>query len=305
MRFEEYLYAAQETALLNLIGRWNPQDETTSIPKIFHEKLLSQVRDFSLVGGMPEAVQRFISQKNFLGYHSIHQSILDTYRSDFGKFHKRVPIERIERVFSAIPTQIGKKWVHARINAEEKAKAIDQALDLLCKAKVAHRVYHSSGNGVPLAAEQKDNLFKILFLDIGLVNSQLGLRITDLVDSHSFAHIHEGVLAEQWIGQHLLDLRDLSQPPIVFYWVREKTGSLAEVDYLIQQGARVYPVEVKAGPSSKVKSLQVFLSEKHKNSPIGIHFSNNFPHWNSSKNILELPFYLVEQVPRILNLIKK
>lgn len=303
MRFEEYLYALKKRSLLDLIAQWNPYDLKTALPPIFHEQLLAHVRDFSLVGGMPEALQKFIFDRNFLECHTAHQSILDTYRSDFGKFHKRVPLDRIERVFNSISAQIGKKWVHSRISAEEKAKAIDQALHLLCQAKVAHRIYHSSGNGIPLASEQKDNLFKVLFLDIGLMNSQLGLRITDLIDPQSFAKIHTGALAEQWIGQHLLDLREPSQPPNLFYWVREKAGSLAEIDYLIQQGARIYPVEVKAGSSSKIKSLQVFLLEKQKTSPIGIHFSSHPPYYHSNKKILELPFYLVEQLPRILKIL--
>ncbi len=133
---------------------------------------------------------------------------------------------------------------------------------------------------------------------------QLGMKITDLTELDAIARINEGAIAEQWIGQHLLDLRMNSQPPELYYWVREKAGSMAEVDYIIQNGMQIYPIEVKAGASSRAKSLQVFLNEKKK-SPIGIHFSTNPARFDPKHRILELPFYMVEQVPRILTMLQK
>ncbi len=302
MDFEEYLRGIEENSMLELIRNWQPRDPKTDIPEVFHERLLSHVRDFSIVGGMPEAVHRFASSRDFLGCESVHRSILETYRSDFGKFRKRIPLERLERIFDAIPLQVGKKWVHARINPHEKALALETALEALCKAKVAHPIFHSSGNGVPLAAERKDNLYKVIFMDVGLMGIQLGLRITDLIEPEKLTRVNEGAVAEQWIGQQLLNLRSPSETPSLYYWVREKSGSMAEVDYLIQYGTHVFPIEIKAGLSSKSKSLQVFLSEK-KNSPFGIHFSLNpisTTQLNSKLKLLELPFYLVGQLPRIL-----
>lgn len=297
MQFEEYLLALGESSVLQLLSNWQPQ---APLSEVIHNRLISHVRDFSVVGGMPEAVQRFILSKDFLAVESIQRNILETYRNDFNKFRKKVPIERLERVFNAIPSQVGKKWIHARVNPNEKAHMIDAALDALCKAKIAHRVYHSSGNGVPLAAEQKDNLYKVLCLDVGLMSVQLGLRISHLVDSESIVRVNEGAIAEQWIGQHLLDHRLLMQPPQLFYWVREKAGSMAEVDYLIPQDMKVIPVEVKAGSSSKAKSLQVFLNEKDR-SWVAVHFSVNVGRYLKDKKILELPFYLVGQLSRILD----
>jgi predicted AAA+ superfamily ATPase len=300
MRFEEYLLGQNEKPLLDLIRHWKPGHSEIDIPEIFHEKLMFHVRDFSLVGGMPEAINRFSRNRDFLGCGSVQRAILDTYRNDFAKFRKRIPLERIEKVFTAVPGQVGNKWVHSRVSTHEKAHAIEVALEALCKAKVAHQVFHSSSNGVPLSAEQKDNLYKVLFIDVGLMGAQFGLQITDLVDSFSFERVNEGALAEQWVGQHLLDLRMSSRMPQLHYWVREKAGSMAEVDYIIEYGAQVIPVEVKAGSSVRAKSLQVFLSEKKK-SQVGVHLSKNPAKYDQNRRILELPFYLVEQIPRILN----
>lgn len=301
MSFEEYLLAQGEDSLLGLLRNWRPDLPEVDIPAPFHDRLLSHVRDFSLVGGMPEAVSRFSPDRDFLGCESVQRAILETYRQDFSKFRKRIPLERLDRVFAAIPREISKKWVHARVSPHDKAASVENALDALCKAQVAHRVFHSSGNGVPLAAEQKDNLYKVLFIDVGLMGIQLGLRITDLTDIQSLLRVNEGAVAEQWIGQHLLYLRPLAEAPQLFYWVREKAGAMAEVDYLYAEGSRVYPVEVKAGSSSRAKSLQVFLSEKPK-APLGIHFSLEPAELRRDQRILRLPFYLVEQLPRILTL---
>lgn len=306
MGFEEYLLALNEGSLLDFIKEWRPGDSNTDIPGIFHDRLLSHVRDFSLIGGMPESIYRFMPDRSFIRCEEAQRSIIETYRNDFGKYRKRIPLERLERVFDEIPAQVGKKWVHARIHSTEKAQALDAALQALCYAKVGHRVFHSSGNGVPLSAEKKDNLFKVLFLDVGLMGVLLGLRVSDLLDVSQFERVNEGAIAEQWIGQHLLALGPSLQAPQLFYWVREKAGSMAEVDYLFQEGPYVIPVEVKAGSSSRAKSLQVFLSEKKK-TPLGIHFSTNQTRFQArsdgQKRILELPFYMVEQVPRLLSLV--
>ncbi len=296
--FEEYLGALGESALLNLLREWNPDLPETWIPEVFHQKLGSYVRDFSLVGGMPEAINAFLPSRDFLRTAQVQRSLLDTYKNDFAKYRRRTPIERLDRVFGAIPSQIGKKWVHARVSQHERAAAVQSTLDLLCMAKVAHCVFHTSGNGVPLAAEKKDQIFKLVFLDVGLAGNQLGLRAVDVLDLQTFARVNEGALAEQWIGQHLLEIRAFSENPELFYWVREKAGSMAEVDYLFTCGPRVIPVEVKSGPTSRAKSLQVFLDEK-KNPKFGVLFSPRVARWLPQLRVLELPFYLVGQLSRI------
>lgn len=302
MRFEEFLLAQEQSSLLlEWVRSWSPPSTSAdATPEALHLRLLEHARDFSLVGGMPEAVARFSPRRNFLEAASAQRAILETYRQDFGKYRRRIPLDRLDRVFRAIPAQISRKWVHSRVNAGEKARATEAALEALCMAKVAHRVFHASGNGLPLGAERKDNLHKTLFLDVGLVGLQLGLDVTALADPAAFARVNEGSMAEQWIGQHLLDLRPLSQAPELYYWVREKTGALAEVDYLVSHGTQVIPVEVKAGATSRAKSLQVFMTEK-KQTPLGVQFHASPGRLDRERRILQLPFYLVEQLPRILS----
>jgi len=301
MRFEEFLEAMPDgQPLLQWLRTFSLKESATHIPEPLHHRLLGHCRNFSLVGGMPEAIERFRADSDFLAAESAQRSILETYQQDFGKYRRRIPHDRIQKLFQSLPAQVGKKWVHARINPDDKAQATDQALDALCRAGVAHRVHHSSGNGVPLMAEEKTNLFKVLFLDIGLMGRSLGLRASDLVEPESFERVNEGALSEQWIGQHLLDLRPMAAAPRLHYWVREKTGALAEVDYLLTQGPKVFPVEVKSGATTRRKSLEVFLSEKP-GSPFGLHISTRPAAWVDQKRILALPHYLIEQTPRLIS----
>ncbi|MBI4606137.1 MAG: ATP-binding protein [Planctomycetes bacterium] len=296
MDFEELLFARGDGAWVELLRAWKPGDAgVQAAVEPFHGRLLEAVRDYGWVGGMPEAVSCYAQERDFLAIERVHRSTLDSFREDFAKYRRRVPLERLQRLFVEIPAQLGRKWVHARVEPGARAEAVNSALGALCAARVAHRVCHSSGNGIPLAAERKERSFKVLFLDVGLAGAQLGLRITDLAGAEALFRVNEGALAEQWIGQHLLDLRPAYAAPELYHWAREKRGSEAEVDFLWAHGARVVPVEVKAGKRGKLKSLRVFMDEKR--SKLGVRFSTLLP--SLEGNVLHLPFYLVEELPRL------
>ncbi len=295
-RFEDFLDACGDSALLELLCHAQP-GELQSLNTVVHQQLLSRAREFSLVGGMPEAIARYTSRESgdLLGSSAVQDSILQTTQEDFAKYRRRVPMERLLRIFQSLPTQVGRKWIHARINPDDRAQASDAALELLCLARVACRVRHSAGNGLPLEAETNDRFFKVLFLDVGLMQRLLQTppALSDWV------RVNEGAIAEQWVCQHLLDLRADFEKPALHYWVREKAGAQAEVDALLPWNGTVIPVEIKAGPSGKVRSLRVFLDE-HPRSPFGVHFSTEPLLWDPRHRILRVPLYAVEQLYRVM-----
>ncbi len=290
--FTEFLEAKRETMLLERIRSWRPGE---IFSETLHERGLRAAREFARVGGMPEAVRHHVTHpEDFDGISRIHRALLTGYREDFHKYHRRVPIERLQHLFEQLPREIGRKWVHARVESDAKAGQVSNALKLLERSGLCQLVRHSGGNGVPLGAEVDPRIFKPLFLDVGLVSSALGLRGIDIQD---LSLVNEGAVAEQWVGQELLHLRPSYEPPSLFYWMREKTGSLAEVDYLFTEGPSVYPVEVKAGKTGRLRSLQLFLKEKPK-AKLGIRIFGGLPEWEQP--ILHLPFYLTSEIPRIL-----
>lgn len=317
MSFEEFLVAQGKNSLVSFLRDYSFPDQ---VPDYFHTTLLEELRVYSFIGGMPEAVAAFAQNQDFLRCDQVQKSLLLTYREDFNKYRNRIPLERLHLLFDAIPREVGKKLVYSRLSDRERSEALGNALDLLCMANICHKVHHSSGNGIPLGAEVDPRRFKVLFIDVGLLSSSLGIRLGELMQTLDLLRIHEGSIAEQLIGQQLLYLNPSYMRPELYYWVREKAGSMAEVDYLIAHGSQVAPVEVKAGKSGKLKSLRIFMEAKK--SHLGIHFSAEQPgleQFNkeqvsgkpgpkdpgdqqvNKKTLLHLPLYLVGQTYRILD----
>ncbi|MCU0285051.1 MAG: DUF4143 domain-containing protein [Acidobacteria bacterium] len=175
-------------------------------------------------------------------------------------------------------------------------------MELLIKAGVATRIIHSSGQGVPLAAAAKEEIFKIFFLDIALSQSVLGSDSTSWLLDPRINFINKRGLTEAFVGQELLAYSTPDRKTDLFYWQREERASNAEVDYLIQENDIIIPIEVKSGGAGHLKSLRLFLDE-HGKSPYGVRFSvSNF---FTDNDIRTYPLYaVVKLVSQASNLIR-
>lgn len=306
MTFEEFLTALGEEALVDFMGGWQLHAE---FPCPFHEKLLSYLRTFMVIGGMPSSVRAYCEDGHIADVLRVQQNILQTFADDFTRYRKRINAGRLRKVFSSMPSLIGRKLKYVNIDRNEKARDLADCVNLLEMARIMHKVRHSSGNGLPLAAEADDHDFKPLFLDCGLVCSALGLQLTELQLAEDLALVNDGALCEQFIGQHLLYQQPSYIKPDLFYWNREKRGSAAEVDYLFPYEGQVLPIEIKAGKTGTLRSLHVFLREKRSHS--ALRFNSDLPSKfeigaNAAAdatmvtNLISLPLYLVEQWPRLI-----
>ena len=297
MDIEEFLMAQGQERLVNFLATFSLDD---SIPESIHQKLLYYVKLFWIIGGMPAAVKRFCDSGELNEALREHEIILQTYEDDFGKYRKRIYPQRLRKVFRRLPALLGGKLKYVNIDPDERSRELADSLNLLELARIFYRVRHSSGNGVPLGAEAKENDFKPLFLDAGLVATSLGLNLVKLEMVDDLLMINKGAMAEQFIGQHLLYDRPAYEKPQLFYWNREKKGSSAEVDYLIAHENQVVPVEIKAGTTGSLKSLQVFIAEKK--APVALRFNTMQPSCLRQKTvtIISLPLYLVGQTKRLL-----
>ena len=157
---------------------------------------------------------------------------------------------------------------------------------------------------MPLGAEADDRNFKVFFLDVGLACRALGLQIDNLEKLDELFLVNRGALCEQAIAQNLLHGGDSWTKPEAFYWTRESLNSTAEVDFLAQLGSRILPVEVKAGKTGRLKSLQLFLSEK--NSPAALRFNTDKPSValikgeGTASKLVSLPLPFVGQFSRLV-----
>ena len=273
LTFEEFLISDGSVEReLELIRKWTPGG---SFPLAAHRRLVDLLRQFMVVGGMPEAVDVFLTSRDILEVGKVHSSILNTYRDDFAKYASGEELLTLRRVFDWVPARAGDKVIYSQISPYLKARKVRDAIELLTGARVIFPVMHSSGNGVPLNAESRPSVFKLYFLDAGLMSNMTGIVHISSEQVLNSEFVNSGRLAEQFIAQHLLFRGPSFEFPSLHYWLREGKISNAEVDFLIHEKGRVIPVEVKAGTSGRLKSLMRFMQEK--NSSLAVRFDMNPP----------------------------
>lgn len=272
MNFIEFLEAQKQQKLIDLITNFS-WDET--FPLSAHERLLVLLRDFLIVGGMPEAVSAFSNRKNLDDVIDIHLAIIETYQDDFAKYAGYSQLSKIQNVFQYVPQAIGNKVKYSNIDPHSQAREIKAAIDLLVKAGVIIKVNHSNASGLPLGAGINPKIYKLYFLDTGLINTMCGTKHLNLEMLQNMRFINEGNIAEQFIAQHLLYAGRLNSTPELFYWLREGKSRNAEVDFITIVDGEIIPIEVKAGKSGTLKSLHQFINWK--NSRTALRFDLNMP----------------------------
>lgn len=258
LSFSEFLLAA-DPELHRFFVAWRLGDE---LPESRHRMLLRRQREYLVVGGMPEAVLAWLESGLFGDVQQAQREIVDTYIDDFAKYAKQAHLARLQRVFRGVPAHLGRKIKYSSLSPLDRSAEVKSAIDLLSKARVCHYVHHSDCSGLPLGVGQDDSVFKLLFLDVGLVSLQLGLDWAQVQRLDERTLLNEGPLAEQFVGQELLGRHHGLQLPELHYWLREGRSNNAKLDFVVQLGTDILPIEVKAGKSGSLKSLHRFMTEK-------------------------------------------
>ena len=288
LSFGEYLTATDNDHLRNMIK----ENNLAELPEPFHNKLLQEVRNYTLIGGMPEVVNKYISFSNLKMCINIQSDILQTYITDFHKYARKSQIKYLSKIFNSIPYQIGQKFKFSAVDKNIKSNILNEALELLEMAGIIHKVYHTSSNGIPLGAEANLSKFKVLFFDIGLTQRILNLNYKDFLINPDISQINSGTIAELFVGLELIAYANPRERSSIYYWHREKRASNAEIDYVTIINNKVTPIEVKSGPTGTMKSLQIFM--KSKSIPLGLKIST-YP-YSCHDKILSIPFYGVEHI---------
>lgn len=307
MSFTEFLWARSENKLADFLQQISIKE---GITELLHKKFMEQLRYYYFVGGMPESVYAFTHNDNLIETERVHNSILNTLKYDFAKYGTRAQQQHLISTFRYVGMNAGKKIKYVNIDKETRSDNIKEALGKLEMSRLISKVKHSGASGVPLGNPAKEEIFKTIFVDIGLLNSMCKIQLTSLTD---LLTANEGMLAEQFAGQEILSSQPAFVEPELYYWLREEKSSDAEIDYLIQHKNRIYPVEIKAGKSGTLKSLHVYLFEKNRRT--GIRLNTDLPSIgtfdvkvNSAKKrgelkytLLSLPLYMVSQLDRIID----
>ncbi len=289
--FDEFLSAIGEERLLEAKQKAHFDHP---LPDLLHQKLLDLLKKFLVTGGMPEVVAAFVKNAQLMESQRIQDDLFIALRADFTKYKNTVPPSRLVEVFESVVQQAGGKFKFSKASASANHGQIKEALDLLIMAGWVLPVTHTAANGIPPGAEIDSKKRKMLLLDTGMFQRILGLNLAEILFDPAATFINKGAIAEQFWGLEYLKYGSPYAPPALFYWHRESSNANAEVDYIIQQGADLFPVEVKASGQGSMQSLRQFLREKNK--PFGYRFSlENFSEYEGVK---VMPLYAVSNLER-------
>ena len=310
MSYSEFLNATDPVAAEQLAAL----DLEAPLAEAAHRRQLRRCREYLLVGGLPEAVLAHGETAGSpLEVAAVHRSIAETYQDDFTKYAGGSQLVRLQRLFRSIPGSVGRKVAYHTLDADSRSGDVRVAVELLVKARICHRVIHSHCSGLPLGADIDHRTYKLLFMDVGLMNHVCGVDgpTVDAMDDTRL--VNEGSIAEQYVGQELAAIGRGERRPDLHYWLRQARKGNAEVDYVISRGDWIIPVEVKAGRSGSMKSLLQFAYEKRP--PLAVRFDANPPSLQTIRHtirtanglqpvslpLLSLPLYAVETLPRLID----
>ena len=298
--FEEFLSALEETETLHYINSIKPGKK---IPTEIHNTLMKQYHEYLLVGGMPEAVARYAETKSLIDVDPVYESILTGFKDDVLKYASIAKTKYIQYLIEHASKYIGLSIKYENFGGSGfRSREMSEAFDVLEKAMVISRVYASASRQLPLINNLKKSP-KLLYLDTGLVNYQVGLR-TKIMNIQDINAVYHGQLSEQIVGQALLSLATRKSINLS-YWYREQKGSISEIDYLISSNNKLIPIEVKSGKSGTLKSLHNFIDESRNNFAVRIYSGmmsiEKILTPNKKQFILfSVPFYLLHRIEQLL-----
>ena len=311
MTFDEFLIASGEQLLMDAR---NGASSSQPLPKPLYEKLVGLTRTFMLVGGMPEAVAKWIETHDYLSCQEVQDDIVVTYEDDFPKYRKKIDPILLRNTMRSAAAQATKKFVYSAVEGDYKASEVKKALDMLSKAGIVIPVTHTDGNGLPLGSEADKSYQKMLLLDTGLMLRLLNMttgdisELTEQILASSITDlVNKGPMAEMLAGLELLHYRTPNIRHEMYYWQRHSKNSQAEVDYIASYRQTVLPIEVKAETQGGMKSLWMFMREKKLMNAIRCSMENfgAFDYKDAEDNgairhVQICPLYAISQMDRVL-----
>ena len=250
LSFTEFMKAMGKEQFVELIEKGDYELANT-----FKQEYIDLLKYYYFVGGMPEVVVNFADNQDFNEAREIQQRILTAYEQDFSKHAPNEMIPRIRMLWNNIPSQLtkeNKKFIYGLIKEGSRAKDYEMAMFWLTDCGLVHKVQRVTTPGLPLKAYEDLKAFKLFILDVGLLSCMVRLNQSVLLDGNDLFKEFKGALTEQYVLQQLKTLEGIE----TYYWTNDR-GS-AEIDFLVDNGSNVFPIEVKAETNLKAKSLRTY-----------------------------------------------
>ena len=284
MSFFEFAEAMGEGLLVSQM-----QKQNWNVLLSHASTLETLLRQYFYIGGMPEVVNAFVQNKDFQQVRAIQQTILDSYDRDFSKHAPDREVPRIRMIWRSVSGQLAKenkKFIYGFLKQGARAKDFELALSWLQDAGLIYKVHRTKAGLLPLSAYEDFAAFKVYLLDVGLLSAMSGLSAQMLLQKNDMLREFKGALNEQYVLQELRTNRK----NIIYYWSQD--NSQGEIDFLVQQGDMILPIEVKAEENLQAKSLKWFV-EHHKGLH-GLRFSMS--NYREQDWLTNYPLYSVEAI---------
>lgn len=287
LSFQEFLKATGNERFAKLLDKQDYEMITS-----FNQTYIDALKHYYFVGGMPEAVQSFADEKDFNEVRNIQKRILAAYEQDFSKHAPNEIVLKIRMVWNSIPAQLAKenkKFVYGLVREGGRAKEYETAILWLTDCGLIHKISRVNAAGIPLKAHEDLKAFKLFIVDVGLLGCMTGLRQRMLLDGNDLFVEFKGALTEQFVCQQFKTIEDLG----VYYYTNDR-GS-CEVDFVVDTGEQIIPVEVKAEVNLRAKSLRVY---KDKYEP-KISVRTSMRDYKKEDWLVNLPLYAVEGITMV------
>lgn len=287
LSFKEFLMATGKEGFAELLDKRDFQMATS-----FKQKYIEALKHYYFVGGMPEAVQSFAENKDFNEVRDIQKRILAAYEQDFSKHAPNEIVPRIRMLWNSIPSQLAKenkKFIYGLVREGARAKDYETAIMWLSDCGLVHKVSRVNSAGIPLRAYEDMKAFKLFVLDVGLLGCMAGLRANTLIEGNELFVEFKGALTEQYVCQQLKTVADLD----VYYYTNDR--GTCEIDFIVDTGETIVPIEVKAEINLRAKSLKTY---REKFSP-KISVRSSMADYKQENWLVNLPLYAIDQIKAV------
>lgn len=284
LSFKEFLMAVTGEQFARLL-----ESQDYAMISSFKQTYVDALKQYYFVGGMPEVVQSFAQQKDFGEVRRIQQRILEAYEHDFSKHAPIEIVPKIRMLWNSIPSQLAKenkKFIYGLVREGARAKEYETAIMWLSDCGLVHKVSRVNTAALPLKAYEDLKAFKLFLVDVGLLGCMTGISQRTLLEGNQLFVEFKGALTEQYVCQQLKTLEDIG----VYYYTNERSS--CEVDFVLDTGEQVIPVEVKAATNLKAKSLKVY---REKFAPT-LSIRSSMADYKQEEGLVNLPLYAIEQV---------
>lgn len=253
MSFKEFATASGHEDLINIFENW-PADR--EIPDLHSVPLKKLLKEYYVVGGMPEAVKTWIETRDFEAVEEVQNEILRDYADDFSKHAPASEVPKIRWVWDSVPVQLAKennKFIFSHVKQGKRSAELEDALQWLCDAGLAVQVCLVEKPEIPLSGFADKSYFKVYMSDIGLLRAKSKLSPKTIMEETDLFVRYKGAFVENYV---LTELQSQEKEP--YFW---RSGNSAEVDFIYEKDSQIVPVEVKAADNTQAKSFKIFCKK--------------------------------------------